>query len=66
MPTPLRLVRVAIACSTLGSFRKAFLLSDWTAFGVLIRTKFVSWGKNFPRWMRKRNERKERNGKEEK
>ena len=42
VPTPLRLVRVAMACSTLGSFRKAFLLSDCTALGVLIRTKFVN------------------------
>jgi hypothetical protein len=39
-----------MACSMLGSFRKAFLLSDCTALGVLIRTKFVNWGKNFPRW----------------
>jgi hypothetical protein len=48
VPTPLRLVRVAMACSTFGSFLKAFLLSDCTALGVLILTKLVNWGKNFP------------------
>ena len=42
VPTPFRLVRVPTACSRLGSFLKAFLLSVCTAFGVLIRTKLVS------------------------
>ena len=41
-PTPFRLVRVAMACSTLGSFRKALRLSVWTALGVLMRTRFVN------------------------
>jgi hypothetical protein len=49
VPTPLRLVNVAMACSTLGNFLNAFLLSDCTALGVLMRTKLVNWGKNFPR-----------------
>ena len=42
VPTPLRLVKVEMACSTLGSLRKALRLSVCTAFGVLIRTKFVN------------------------
>ena len=49
VPTPFRLVRVLTPCSRLGNFLKAFLLSVCTAFGVLIRTRLVSWGKNFPR-----------------
>lgn len=49
VPTPLRLVKVEMACSTLGNFRKALRLSVWTAFGVLMRTRLVSCGKNFPR-----------------
>lgn len=50
VPTPFRLDRLAMACSIFGSFRKAFLVSVWTAFGVLIRTRLVSCGKNLPRW----------------
>ena len=42
VPTPLRLVSVAQACSRFGSFRKAFLVSATTALGVLIRTRLVS------------------------
>ena len=49
VPTPLRLVRVEIACSTLGNFRKALRVSVCTAFGVLMRTRLVNCGKNFPR-----------------
>ena len=49
MPTPLRLVRVEIACSTLGNLRKALRVSVCTAFGVLMRTRLVNCGKNFPR-----------------
>ncbi len=60
MPTPLRFVNAARACSTLGSFRKALRVSAWTAFGVLIRTKFVNCGKNFPRCSIKKENRMER------
>ena len=49
VPTPLRLVRVEIACSTLGNLRKALRVSVCTAFGVLMRTRLVNCGKNFPR-----------------
>lgn len=49
VPTPFKLVKVEMACSTLGNLRKALRLSVCTAFGVLILTKFVSCGKNFPR-----------------
>ena len=53
VPTPLRLVSVAVACSReWGNFRKALRVSVCTAFGVLIRTKLVSCGKNFPRCVR--------------
>ncbi len=44
VPTPLRLVRAATAESRAGNFLKAFLVSVWTALGVLIRTKLVSCG----------------------
>jgi len=43
-PTPLSPQRVVIAASRLGSFRRAFLDSVWTARGVLIRTRLVSCG----------------------
>jgi len=49
VPTPFKLVSVAAACSTLGSFLNAFLLSVCTALGVLMRTKLVNCGKNLPR-----------------
>ena len=49
VPTPLRLVSVDMADSNCGIFLKAFLVSVWTALGVLIMTRFVSWGKNLPR-----------------
>ena len=44
VPTPLRPQSVVMAASMLGSFLKAFLDSVWTARGVLMRTKLVSWG----------------------
>jgi hypothetical protein len=43
-PTPLRPHSVVMAASRLGSFLKAFRDSVWTARGVLIRTRLVSWG----------------------
>ena len=50
VPTPFKLVKDAKALSKLGSLRKAFRLSVCTAFGVLMRTRLVNWGKNLPRW----------------
>ena len=44
VPTPLRPQSVVTAASMLGSFLKAFLDSVWTALGVLMRTRLVSWG----------------------
>ena len=49
VPTPMRLVSVDAAGSRWGSFLKAFLVSVCTALGVLMRTRLLSWGKNFPR-----------------
>ena len=49
VPTPLRLVKVEIACSRLGNLRKALRVSVCTALGVLMRTRLVNCGKNFPR-----------------
>ena len=49
VPTPFKFVKVAMALSKLGSLRKAFRLTVCTAFGVLIRTRLVNWGKNLPR-----------------
>ena len=42
VPTPLRLQRVVMEASMLGSFLNAFLDSVCTALGVLIRTRLVS------------------------
>ena len=53
------MVRVLTPCSRLGNFLKAFLLSVCTAFGVLIRTRLVSWGKNFPRCQKREEEDRE-------
>ena len=54
------MVRVLTPCSRLGNFLKAFLLSVCTAFGVLIRTRLVSWGKNFPRCQKREREEEDR------
>ena len=52
VPTPFKLVKDTKALSKLGSLRKAFRVSVCTAFGVLIRTRLVNWGKNLPRCKR--------------
>ena len=56
------MVRVLTPCSRLGNFLKAFLLSVCTAFGVLIRTRLVSWGKNFPRCQKRERRRTGKRG----
>lgn len=49
VPTPFKLLKAVMACSRLGSLRKAFFVSAITARGVFTFTRQFSCGQNLPR-----------------